>query len=352
MKKLIYLSLIILVMAYACQKGNKLPAAYVPTPYQLAVPKGFPPPYIPADNPLTVEGIRLGRMLYYDPILSTNGRSCSSCHNPGYSYSSPLFVAQSGVKTSVPAHINLAWDPEYFWDGSAPKMDLIGLADFGPEFFNTDMPLLFEKLKKHDKYPLMFKEAFNIDDISTLTNDQLQLKIVYAISQFMRTMISSQSKADKFFRHEVNLTPEEMDGFQTFFTERGDCFHCHGYPLFTSNTFNNTGLDSMPTGADLGYYNVTKNETDKGKFSPPTLRNIEFTAPYMHDGRFATLEEVVEFYNSGVHWNAPNIDPLMTKPAKKYGLNLTVTQKANLVKFLKTFTDTTFLNNPDFRSPF
>jgi cytochrome c peroxidase len=120
----------------------------------------------------------------------------------------------------------------------------------------------------------------------------------------------------------------------------------------TSNTFNNTGLDSVPTGGNLGRYLYTHNEYDKGKFSAPTLRNVELTAPYMHDGRFKTLEEVVEFYNSGVRVNSPNIDPLMTKPAKKYGLGLTTTQKANLVKFLKTLTDTSFINNPDFQSPF
>ena len=135
-----------------------------------------------------------------------------------------------------------------------------------------------------------------------------------------------------------------------FMTERGDCFHCHGNPLFTSNDFRNNGLDCTPQGANSGRYLVTGNANDIGKFSVPTLRNVELTAPYMHDGRYATLEEVVEFYNSGVCMTSPNIDPIMTKPAKEYGLNLWPWEKEDLVNFLKTLTDTTFINNPDYRN--
>lgn len=322
------------------------------TPYILKIPKGFPQPVIPAENPLTVEGIQLGRMLYYDPILSSNGKSCSTCHKNDRSYSTPLFTTKTGEKISVPPHVNLAWNPTYNWDGSESTLEHLCLGDFGPDFFNTNMSDLVYKLTNHPQYPHFFNVAFNVIDISQLTYDELQLKIVYAISQFIRTMISSESKLDKVMKHEANFTPEEWDGFQTFETERGDCFHCHGHPLLTSNTFNNNGLDTVHEGRNLGRYLVTKSQHDVGKFSAPTLRNIELTAPYMHDGRFKTLEEVVEFYNSGVHWNSPNIDPLMTKPAKEYGLKLTPTQKTNLVKFLKTLTDTSFINNSAFKSPF
>ncbi len=351
MRKSAFVILVTLIVVISCQKNVSLPGKYTATPYELKVPKGFPTPVIPVENPMTVEGVNLGHMLYFDPILSSNGKSCNTCHTKEWSFSSPLFVSKTGIKTSVPPHLNLAWNPEYNWDGSAPKLDLLPLADFGPDFFNTNMSDLVQKIKSHPKYPFMFKQAFNVDDVAKLSSDELQLKIVYALSQFMRTMISSNSKCDKMFRREVNFTPEELDGFQTFSTERGDCFHCHGYPLFSNNSFNNNGLDSVHLGADVGLFAVTKNEYDKGKFSAPTLRNIELTAPYMHDGRFQTLEEVVEFYNSGVHWNSPNIDPLMTKSAKIYGLNLSTTQKANLVKFLKTLTDTTYLNNPEFANP-
>lgn len=334
-----------------CKKEEGKPETYVATPYSLTVPQNFPQPIIPPENPLTVEGIKLGRMFYYDPILSTNGLSCNSCHIQSKSYSSPLFTTSSLEKISVPPHINLAWNNNYNWNGSEPVLDRLCLGDFGPEFFNTNMPLLVQKLKAHPTYPTLFKQAFNIDDIEQLSHNELQLKIVYSISQFMRTMISYNSKFDKMIRHETMLSPQEYDGFETFYTERGDCFHCHGYPLLTSNDFKNNGLDSSYASINFGRYKVSFDSSDIGKFSTPTLRNIELTAPYMHDGRFETLEEVVEFYNSGVHWASPNIDALMTKPAKQYGLNLTATQKANLVLFLKTFTDSTYINNPDYQSP-
>lgn len=351
MKIYIFILVAITIVIFSCRRDNPYPPAYNATPYQLKVPKGFPQPVIPAMNPMTVEGVSLGRMLYYDPILSSNGKTCNSCHFSEKSYSTPFFVTKTGEKISVPPHLNLAWNPDYNWDGSAPVLDLLCLADFGPDFFNTNMPDLVQKLLNHPKYPLYFKQAFNIDDMSKLTDDELQLKIVFAISQFIRTMTSSDSKFDKMMRREINLTPEEMDGFQTFFTERGDCFHCHGYPLLTSNTYHNTGLDTVFAGNNIGRYFVTGDDFDKGKFSSPTLRNIELTAPYMHDGRYQTLEEVIEFYNSGVHMNSPNIDPIMTKKAKQYGLNLTQAQKSNLVKFLKTMTDTVFINNPNYKKP-
>ncbi len=350
MKKIIS-SLIVLSVLAACTKHSTTLASYQNTATTLSVPKKFPTPVIPSDNPLTVEGIILGRYLYYDNILSTNGRSCSSCHMPENSFSLPIFITSKGEHVSVPAHVNLAWDPDYTWNGSVTKMDIVGLADFGPAFFNTNMSELTSKLKAHPKYPSLFKQAYDIDDIGKLSPDELQLKIVYAISQFLRTLISSDSKFDKWMRHETMFTDEEMLGYEIFFSEKGDCFHCHDYPLMTSNTFNNTGLDSIHSGQNLGRYLVTGAESDKGKFSAPTLRNIAYTAPYMHDGRFKTLEEVIDFYNSGVHWTSPNIDPIMTKSFKKYGLSLSPVQKSNLLQFLKTLSDTTFLNNKAFKKP-
>ena len=347
-----WIGLILCVSIYiSCTRDKGLYVPHKPTPVSLKIPEHFSEPVIPADNPLTAEGIQLGRRLYYDPILSSNGLSCSSCHHPSKSFSTPLFISQTGKLVSVPPHINLAWNGNYNWNGSEPKLDLLCLGDFKPEFFNTDMSKLVKDLKEHPLYPEMFRKAFNIR-VQDIPHEELQLKIVYAISQFLRTMISSGSRFDKWIRHEGMLTDEEMTGYELFYTEKGDCFHCHGYPLMTSNTFNNNGLDATHTGDGLGRYLVTGDENDKGKFSAPTLRNIELTAPYMHDGRFKTLEEVVEFYNSGVHWNSPNIDPLMTKPFKQYGLKLNDYQKSCLVKFLKTLTDSAFINNPDFSKPF
>jgi len=323
-----------------------------PTTYVLTVPPGFPEPHIPSFNPLTVEGIQLGRMLYYDSILSTNGLRCASCHIRSQSYSRPIFVNKYGENISVPPHINLAWNPDFNWDGTASDLDHLALGDFGPDFFNTDMPLLVQKLINHPLYPGMFRKAFGITNLAALPYDTLQLKISYALAQFMRTMVTANSRFDRFVNHEINLTNEEFDGFVTYSTERGDCFHCHGTMLLTNNTIHNNGLDTVFTGLNQGYYLSTGNVNDIGKFSAPTLRNVELTAPYMHDGRFQTLEEVVEFYNSGVHWQSPNIDPIMTKPAKAPGLQLTAQQKANLVTFLRSLTDTAFVNDPAYSNPF
>lgn len=345
------IALLFAITLLACSKEQGKPDIYTATPYTLTTPANFPQPILSSVNPLSIEGIKLGRMLYYDPILSTNGRTCNSCHIQSKSYSSPIFTTPIGVKISVPPHINLAWNKDYNWNGSEPELDRLCLGDFGPSFFNTNMPQLVQKLKSHSSYPTLFKQAFNVDDIESLSNNELQLKIVYSISQFMRTMISYNSKFDKVIRHETMLTPQEYDGFETFYTERGDCFHCHGYPLLTSNNFINNGLDSNYETINFGRYSVSLDSSDIGKFSTPTLRNIELTAPYMHDGRFSTLEDVVNFYDSGVHWTSPNIDPLMTKPNKEFGLHLTAAQKSNLVLFLKTFTDTSYINNSSFQNP-
>jgi cytochrome c peroxidase len=172
--------------------------------------------------------------------------------------------------------------------------------------------------------------------------------VVKAIAQFERTIISSNSKWDKYLRGEVSLSQTEAKGFEIFFTEKGDCFHCHTTILFTDNLFHNNGLDSIFN--DEGLSNITNNPNDQGKFKTPTLRNIEFTAPYMHDGRFTTLEEVIDFYSEGIVWSS-TIDPLMKKVSQG-GVHLNEEEKNNLIAFVKTLTDTTFVNNSDYSNPF
>lgn len=350
--------LLVFASLISCKKESEeemqIENGYVPTPLELHIPAGWTVPVIPAENPTTVEGVRLGRMLFYDPILSSNGLSCSSCHHQSKSFSVAYRVNSNGDSISVPPLINLAWNPEYEWYGQEPILEHVPLADFGPDFFNTNMDTLVHRLKAHATYPLYFEQAFGIKDIAALSDAELQQSIANGIVQFLRTIISDSSKFDRISRHEPGFafTPEEMDGASIFYTEKGDCFHCHGTPLFTNNTFNNTGLDSTLTGINLGRYLYTGISTDKGKFSAPSLRNIELTAPYMHDSRFKTLEEVIEFYNSGVHWNSPNIDPIMTKPFKEYGLQLTAMEKADLVAFLKTLTDPTLATNTEISNPF
>lgn len=344
-----------LAVMQGCKKDDEeqlIDDTYTPTPYRINIPFGFSEPELPPDNPLTVEGVRLGRMLFYDPILSSNGLTCSSCHPQNLSFSGPFRVNSQGEHVSIPPLINLSWNPDFEWIGQEAVLEHVPLADFGPEFFNTNMDTLVARLKAHQLYPRYFFEAFGINDVSALSDAELQSAIANAIIQFARTIVSGDSKYDRVRRQLAFFTAEEMDGANIFFTERGDCFHCHGTSLLTNNTFNNNGLDELLSGQNLGRYLYTGNPADMGKFSSPTLRNIELTAPYMHDGRFQTLEEVVEFYNSGVNLNSPNIDPIMTKPFKVGGLGLTAQEKADLVAFLKTFTDTSILTNPDYSNPF
>lgn len=319
--------------------------SYQPTPYKLQVPKGFPLYNISKENPLTVEGVELGKRLYREPMLSSNGLTCSSCHHQDKSFSTPIYNAANGYKISVPPHINLAFKRHFNWNGSEKILDTLCMVDFGPEFFNTDSAQLYNNLYNSSYYKDQFYKAFLIKDIRQLNFEDLKRKITYAISQYMRTIISSKSKYDKMLVGEYTFTDKEMQGMLLFFSETGDCFHCHQPPLFSDTEFHNTGLSSVFNGFDRGRELITNNPIDIGKFATPTLRNLEYTAPYMHDGRFNTLEEVVEFYNSGVHVS-PNIDPIMSKKAPSYKLNLTQEQKDALVAFLKTLTDESIINLP------
>lgn len=301
------------------------------TPYEITYPNYFPELTIPEDNKLRLEGINLGRTLYYDPILSNNGLSCSSCHNSKNSFS-------TYASNSLP-HINLAWNNVFLWNGKI-EGGLENIMMFEVEsFFKTDI----SKLNNSSYYKLLFKFIYNTDSITSK-------HVAYALSQFFRAMISYNSLCDKFLQRKTNLSQSEMNGFIIFTTEKGDCFHCHSIGLFTDNMFHNIGLDSVFNTLNSGRYSITKNINDIGLFKTPTLRNIELTAPYMHDGRFNTLEEVVEHYNSGVK-RSNTLDPIMTKPGKEYGLRLTPNEITDLVAFLKTLTDTTFINNPLLQKP-
>jgi len=194
------------------------------------------------------------------------------------------------------------------------------------------------KLQQHSEYPSLFEKAFGTSNIDSSL-------VTKAIAQFERTLISANSKFDKFLLGKLNLTPEELNGFDIFMDEaKGDCFHCHGSdknPLWTDNIFHNNGLDETFT--DLGLGDVTGDPADNGKFRSPSLRNLEFTAPYMHDGRFATLEDVINHYSEGLKTSS-TIDPLMKKVAQG-GVDLTDKDKADLKAFLLSLSDYDFTNN-------
>ena len=335
--------------------SNESVETYVATPSPLQIPQLFEDnilnPVIPIDNPQTVEGIALGKKLFFDPILSAdNTQACADCHAPENAFSDADRFSDGvdgirGNRNSMPL-FNLAWnyDEKFFWDGSSFSLEhqaFVPVSD--PIEMKSSWVDLETKLQQHPDYPNLFQQAFGTSQIdSTL--------VTKAIAQFERTLISSNSKFDKYLLGEATLTPEEQNGFNVFMDEsKGDCFHCHGSdknPLWTDNIFHNNGLDATIT--DLGLGEVTGDPADNGKFKSPSLRNLAFTAPYMHDGRFETLDEVINHYSEGLQ-NSSTIDPLMKKVAQG-GVQLSAQDKADLKAFLLSLSDYEFINNPAFNN--
>lgn len=376
----------LLFLVAACNRENKIDCPdegdlsgipYKPEPYNLIKPAHFPEVPIPPDNPLTVAGIQLGRRLFYDPILSGDSTmSCSSCHLPQGSFTDnlPVSVGIAGVAgtRSSMSLLNIAYATNgLFWDGRVRTLEeqaLLPVED--PIELHTSWHSVVEKLQKHPEYPRRFREAFGINSTCEITKE-LAAK---AIAQFERILISSgNSRYDRFrFKGDLDaMDDEEIDGMIMYFEEAptlglnlpdAQCFHCHGGITLTGNNFFSNGIDAVTDYMqfkDPGLGGATNKMTDRGKFRATTLRNIALTAPYMHDGRFQTLEEVVEHYSSHGKSQFPYQDPLIrevgspipgTNPVQYTGL--TPYQKNALVKFLHTLTDTDFVNNPDIQNPF
>jgi len=339
-----------------CGKHDPYLDEFTTHPYELKIPEGFPAMPVPADNPMTVEGVELGRKLFYDEILSSDySISCGSCHAPsvGFSDSSQYSKGVNGAigNRQSMALVNLGWSYGFFWDGRAATLEQQVL---GPVPNPVEMHLQWKdaanRLQNHSTYPFLFKKAFNTYQIDSSL-------VAKAIAQFLRTMISGESKFDRVVRNEESFTPDESYGYDLFQRDKnegagiigGDCFHCHVHPIFfqLNTEYLNNGLDATFT--DLGRGMVTNNVNDNGKFKTPSLRNIELSAPYMHDGRFTTLEQVIEHYSTGLQ-NSATISPLM-KEIDNGGLLLPPYEKTCLVAFLKTLTDWEFINNPEFKDP-
>ena len=327
---------------------------YTPIPYNLEIPTLFAEkliaPIVPANNILTEEGVALGKKLFFDRILSGDGsQSCASCHNPKKAFTdqqqfSTGIQGESGERNAMPL-FNLAWnfDERFAWDGKEFGLEEQALEPVSnPIEMHANWKKVTERIRQHPTYPNLFLQAFGTSKIDSIM-------ITKAIAQFERTLISGNSKFDQFLRKETTLTSEEQNGFDVFMDEaKGDCFHCHGSdnnPLWTDNKFHNNGLDA--TFKDLGFGNVTGDPNDNGKFKSPSIRNLAFTAPYMHDGRFSTLEEVINHYSEGLKKSA-TIDPLM-KNIDKGGVQLSTQDKADLKVFLLTLSDNDFIENPTFQ---
>jgi len=325
-------------------------AAYEPVPQSLEIPQIFSdniiPPIIPTDNPQTVEGVTLGKKLFFDTILSSNGtQACATCHAPQNTFTNNTPTSEGtdgifGTRNSMPL-FNLAWNynERFNWDGSALSLERQAEEPVeNPIELHSNWDDVVLRLKNNAEYPELFRLAFKTPTIT-------KALITKAIAQFERTLISANSKFDRYSLGEVDLTPQELNGLDIFLREdKGDCFHCHGNPsnpLWTNNEFHNNGLDATFT--DLGLGGVTGDPNDNGKFRTPSLRNLLYSAPYMHDGRFNTLEEVINHYSEGLQ-NSPTIDPLM-KQISQGGVQLTNSEKADLKAFLLTLSDPSFINN-------
>lgn len=311
------------------------------TPYTFTPPTHFPKVEIPEDNLLYNERIALGKKLFFDTRLSNDGQNCASCHKPEYGFGDNKLSTFDKNQTSLPL-INLAWANHFMWNGRITgSLEDVMLTELTVRF-NTDI----DKINSIDEYRVMFKNFYGVKTIE-------KKNLAYALAQYMRVLVSRDTKYDRFVKGQVTLNPLEEAGRAIFFSERGDCFHCHTNLIGTDNMMHNNGLDSTyDKEIDLGYYNHTGNPEDKGKFKTPNLRNVALRTHFMHDGRFTTLEEVVRFYNTGVN-KVSNVDPLMTKANRDdiLGLGLKDFEIQQLVAFLHTFTDSTMIKNPEFAPP-
>lgn len=331
-------------------KTSKKNAATTLKPYTIALPE-FVSDYfekIPIDsqNLLSNEGVALGRKLFYDTRLSTNNTiSCGSCHKQEFAFADnrafSLGVHDSvGIVNSMPL-FNMGWSKFFFWDGRAESLaeqatdPIINKLEMASNWAEV-----LQKLQNDSEYPTLFKQVFGTDKIKPALVEK-------ALVQFQTSIVSFDTKFDRYYfdGHADALSPAEERGLDIFFGI-GQCNHCHSDVLLTDNFFRNNGLDSVP---DPGLYNTTGKPTDRGRFKVPTLRNIALTAPYMHDGRFGTLEQVINFYSTGIQHKSPNLDEHIEPFGR--GLQLNDNQKADLLAFLQTLTDSTLLKNKAYADP-
>ena len=353
MRTLIPFFILAIVIGTSCkQEPTTTDPTVNTTPYILKQPANFPKVVLPADNPMTVEGVRLGRHLYYETKLSYNNTvSCATCHQQTSNFSTPA-PKGTGVNGTTPnnvmIHSNLAWQQLYLWSGAAPDIEAVALATITDHIeMNNTWENALTAISADPKYPPMFEAAFGKNSITAQNSAK-------AIAQFVRTMVSSESKFDRVQRGQESFTTEEELGYQIFNSEVADCFHCHG-DLTTGNIFgaygdlqfSNNGIDSVLI-PNSGREGATGDIEDRAKFKIPSLRNVEYSFPYMHDGRFTTLQEVIEHYNRG-GFITSTIDPNMKKAG--IGRNWTPQQKAGLLAFLKTLTDNSFLTDTSFAAP-
>jgi cytochrome c peroxidase len=316
---------------------NKAESIRMLNPVVLPVPAGFPDPlYNNTENPLTSEGIELGRHLFYEKRLSIDGEHpCASCHEQQASFGTFEHDRSHGVYNShtlrnAPVLVNLAWSPYFHWDGQFDKLELEATQPItGDHEMGETFPAVIRKLEADPYYSNAFRDVFK-------TNSIEPMQIVKALAQFTATMISSNSRYDQYKKGQVVFTPQEQAGYQLFLQH---CNSCHREPLFTDHSFRNIGLPIDPALTDLGRMRITANKEDSLKFKVPTLRNCYVSSNYMHDGRFLSIQQCINHYRFQVQ-NSATLDPLL-----RQGITLSNEQVDQLMTFLKTLTDTSFITD-------
>ena len=291
---------------------------------------------------MSEDKIQLGRALFYDPILSRNNMiSCASCHSQFSAFTHVDHALSHGIEDKIgfrnsPALMNLAWQASFMRDGSINHLDMQALAPISnPDEMDENITHVVFKLQASKLYPKLFYKAFGD---SVITGEHT----LKAISQFLLSLVSSNSKYDSVMRKQSVFTSQENNGYILF---KKNCSSCHTEPLFTNDDFRNNGMPVDTTLNDFGRYRVTRNPSDSLKFKVPTLRNIEFSYPYMHDGRFSNLEDVLEFKVNGIQ-DSPTLDPYLKKVIK-----LSSKEQKAIISFLNTLTDFNFIGNPLFSEP-
>ena len=338
------LGVALVLLSCSNDDGNEI---YVPMPLEVNVPGNFTElRYNLNNNPVTQDGFELGKKLFYDGRLSANNSiPCAFCHEQAFAFTHHGHTLSHGVNGGIgfrntPPIQNMAFQSEFMWDGAASHLDLQPIIPLTSDVeMGETLSNVVEKLKADADYRKRFSRAFEDGEV----NSSNMLK---ALSQFMIMMISSNSKYDKYVRGEdqVALTQVEMDGMATF---QAKCATCHATDLFTDQSYRNNGLFVNPQLNDEGRFRIFENPADLYKFKVPSLRNIEHTFPYMHDGRFASLEAVMDFYDSGMVDNG-NVDPIFQREDGTLGITLSDYEKESLIAFLKTLTDEEFLNDERF----
>lgn len=344
---LLFVLTVLVLVLDACKKsdGEDNNTGYNPTYLKFTIPAGFPQP--PTDifknNPLTEEGFQLGRKLFYDGRLSKDGNfPCASCHQQFAAFATYDHQFSHGFDNALstrnaPPIFNLAWMKEMHWDGGINNIEVQPLAPLTNKIEMAEtLENVLKKLSSDSLYKQMFAAAFGDAEV----NSQRMLK---AISQFMGSIQSYNSKYDKVKRGEASFTVAEENGYNTF---KAKCNSCHPEPLFTDNSFRNNGLAPDAYLQDKGRLRITNNPADSLKFKVPSLRNVEFTFPYMHDGRKFTLSQVIEHYRTGIVTDQPTLDPLL-----KNRLTITNQEKTDLLEFLRALTDNVLLKDTRFAQP-